>query len=160
MTIFEYAMQVEKDGEEFYRKLLAAVDDKGLKAILTMLADEEVKHYKALKKMQSEETGMAETTILSDSKNIFEEMKNSGESIQPDTGQIKLYKEAQNIEQKSREFYQEKAEEVSQEYQRRLFLRLAEEERKHYVLLDNIIEFVQRPDTWLENAEFCHLEEY
>jgi len=160
MTIFDYAMQMEKDGEEFYRKLLAAVDDKSLKTILTMLADEEVKHYKALKKMQSEEAEMAETTILSDCKNVFEKMKNSGESIQLETCQIKLYMEAQNIERKSRQFYQEKAEEVPEEYQRRLFLRLAEEERKHYVLLDNIIEFFRRPDTWLENAELSHLEDY
>lgn len=35
-----------------------------------------------------------------------------------------------------------------------------EEEKKHYFLLDNIIEFVSRPEQWLENAEFYHLEEY
>ena len=54
----------------------------------------------------------------------------------------------------------EKAQEVPEEYQKRIFLKLAEEEKKHYFLLENIIDFVSRPATWLENAEFCHLEEY
>ena len=43
---------------------------------------------------------------------------------------------------------------------KRIFQKLAEEEKKHYFLLENIIQFVSRPETWLENAEFYHLEEY
>jgi rubrerythrin len=54
----------------------------------------------------------------------------------------------------------EKANEVTEEYQKEIFQRLADEEKKHYFLLENIIEFVSRPETWLENAEFYHLEEY
>jgi len=54
----------------------------------------------------------------------------------------------------------EKAHEVKEKYQEELFLRLAEEEKKHFFLLKNIVEFVSRPETWLENAEFYHLEEY
>ena len=67
---------------------------------------------------------------------------------------------AQDIEKKSRDFYTEKANEVKQEYQKDIFLKLAEEEKKHYFLLENIIDFISRPETWLENAEFNHLEEY
>lgn len=69
-------------------------------------------------------------------------------------------KKAQDIEKKSRDFYLDKCTIVELQYQKELFLKLAEEEKKHYFLLDNIIEFVSRPETWLENAEFCHLEEY
>ncbi len=31
MNIFEYAMQMEKDGEAYYRQLVQKVDNKGLK---------------------------------------------------------------------------------------------------------------------------------
>ncbi len=160
MDIFRYAMRMEKDGENYYRQLAGQTADKGLKAILAMLADEEVKHYNAVKKMRAESPEMAETAILTDARNVFVQMKESGERFDFDIGQIELYKKAQDIEKKSQDFYFEKADEVSDEYQREFFLRLVEEEKKHYLLLENIIEFLSRPDSWLENAEFYHLEEY
>ena len=160
MDIFEYPMQMEKDGETYYRQLVQKVANKGLKTILTMLADEEVKHYNAIDKIRIGKSQMAVTTILTDAKNIFVQLKNTGEGFDVEISQIDLYKKAQDIEEKSRDFYLEKANEVGQDYQKELFLKLAEEEKKHYFLLDNIIELVSRPEHWLENAEFCHLEEY
>jgi len=160
MNIFEYAMQMEKDGEDYYRRLAQQTANKGLKTILTMLADEETKHYNAIERMQTAEAHMAETTILTDAQNIFIQIKESDEKLDFDIKQTELYKKAQDIEKKSQDFYLEKANEVKEEYQKGLFLKLAEEEKKHYFLLDNIIEFVSRPEHWLENAEFYHLEEY
>ena len=46
MDIYEYAMQMEKDGEAYYRDLAGKTSHQGLKSILGMLADAEVKHYK------------------------------------------------------------------------------------------------------------------
>ena len=160
MNIFEYAMQMEKDGENYYRQLAKKVNNKGIQTILTMLADEEVKHYNALVKIQAQKPQMAETTILTDARNVFEQMKEGNEKFNIDVNQIELYKEAQKIEERSINFYLEKADEVTEEYQKELFLKLAEEEKKHYFLLENIIDFVSRPETWLENAEFYHLDEY
>ncbi|MHC4603059.1 MAG: ferritin-like domain-containing protein [Planctomycetota bacterium] len=160
MNIFEYAMQMEKDGEEYYRQLAGQTANKGLHTILTMLADEEVKHYNAIEKMQTKEPHMEDATILTDARNIFVQIKESDESFDFDIQQTELYRKAQNIEKESRDFYTEKADEVTEEYQKEIFLRLADEEGKHYFLLDNIIEFVSRPAYWLDNAEFCHLEEY
>ena len=160
MNIFEYAMQMEKDGEDYYRRLARQTANKGLKTILAMLADEETKHYNAVERMQTAEAHMAETTILTDAKNIFAQIKESSESFDFDIKQTELYRKAQDIEERSQDFYLEKANEVKEEYQKGLFLKLAEEEKKHYFLLDNIIEFVSRPEHWLENAEFYHLEKY
>jgi rubrerythrin len=160
MDIFEYAMQMEKDGEAYYRQLAQQTTNKGLKTILTMLADEEVKHYNTIEKIKTAKPHMAETTILTDAKNVFAQIQESGESFDFDLEQIELYRKAQDIEKKSQDFYLEKASQVEEEYQKDIFLRLADEEKKHYFLLENIIEFVSRPETWLENAEFYHLEEY
>ena len=160
MNIFEYAMQMEQDGENYYRQLARQTANKGLKAILTMLADDELKHYNAVKTMQSEEPHMPETTILTGARNIFVQIKDSGERFDFDMKQTELYRKAQDIEQKSQNFYLQKANQITGEYQKDVFLKLAEEEKKHYFLLDNIIEFVSRPEHWLENAEFHHLEEY
>jgi rubrerythrin len=58
------------------------------------------------------------------------------------------------------DFYLEKADQVEDPRQKEIFKNLAAEEKKHYFLLDNIVDFLSRPDQWLENAEFCHLEDY
>ena len=160
VNIFEYAMQMEKDGENYYRKLSQQTANKGLQRIVVMLADDEVKHYNAIERMQTTEADIAETTVLTDAKNIFAQIKESGESFDFEIKQTELYRKAQDIEKRSWNFYLEKADEVEEEYQKEIFIRLASEEKKHYFLLDNIIEFVSRPEQWLENAEFYHLEEY
>jgi len=160
VDVLEYAMQMEKDGECFYRELSEKTTNKGLRTILTMLADEEIKHYNAIEKIKTAKTHMTEATVLGDAKNVFVKIRQSGESFDFDQGQIELYKKAQDIEEKSQRFYLEKASHVEEEYQRELFLKLAEEEKKHYFLLDNIIEFVCHPENWLEDAEFYRLEEY
>jgi len=116
MNIFEYAMHLEKDGEEYYRRLARQTANKGLRTILTMLADEEVKHYNAIGRMQTKEPHMAETTILTDAKNIFVQIKESGKSFDLDITQTELYRKAQDIEKESRDFYTEKANEVTEEY--------------------------------------------
>jgi rubrerythrin len=159
-NIIEYAMKMEKDGEDYYRQLAQQTGNSGLKTILTMLADEEVKHYNVLEKIKSQKTQIAESGILTDAKNIFAQIKESGENFDFDINQADLYKKARDIEKKSQDFYAEKAGEVTEESQKELFLKLVVEEKKHYVLLDNIIDFISRPEQWLENAEFFHLEDF
>ena len=159
-NIFEYAMQMEKDGEDFYRQLAQKTGNNGMKTILTMLADEEVKHYDAIEKIKTQNTQITESEILTDAKNVFAQIKESGESFDFNINEADLYKKARDIEKKSRDFYKEKANEVTEKYQKELLLKLAIEEQKHYILMDNIIEFVSQPEQWLENAEFFHLEDY
>jgi rubrerythrin len=161
MNIFEFAKEKEKYAEEFYRDRAAKSPDKGLSEIFQLLANEEEKHYDLIDKMQSESSvETTETTVLSDAKNIFEKIREGGKKFDFDKSELELYKQAQDIETKARKLYLEKAEEVELESQKKIFLWLAEEEKKHYFLLDNIIEFVSRPQRWLEDAEFYHLEEY
>ena len=160
MNIFDYALKMEKDGENFYREIAAKTNNKGIQMILIMLADEEVKHYQAIESMRQNKYQMAETTVLDDARNIFVEMKDQKQEFDPDKEQVKLYEKAQEIEKKSQQFYYEKSGQIDIDDQKKLFVRLAKEEEKHYFLLENIIEFVSRPKQWLENAEWYHLEEY
>jgi rubrerythrin len=162
MNIFDFAMTMEKDGESYYRELAKKCNDKeGLRKILNMLADDEVKHYQTLEKMKNMETAdIEETQILKNVKNIFVQLKEERAEIKTDISQLDLYKKAQEIEKKSEDFYLQKVEELENEKHKQILLKIADEEKKHYYLLQNIIEFVSRPQKWIENAEFHHLEEY
>lgn len=161
MDIFEFAKEKEQYAQDFYRDLAGRSQEQGLKKIFNMLADEEEKHFEMIEKMQAETPDdLSETTVLSDAVEVFEKMREGAKKFKLDLSQIALYKKAQEIEKQAQDFYLEKAREVKQVAQRDIFLKLANEEKKHYILLDNIIEFVNRPNQWLENAEFHHLEEY
>jgi len=161
MDIFDFAMEKEKLSENYYRGLSARTENKGLKNIFGMLAGEEAKHYDVVSKMKEKTpVEVSQASVLSDAKAVFSNMRESAENFNFDISQIELYKKARDIESESRDFYLEKAQEVTGEHPKGLFLGLAEEEKKHYFLLENIIEFVSRPEQWLENAEFYHLEEY
>ena len=160
MDIFDFAMQMEKDGEDYYREIAEKTGDKGVSAIMNILADEEVRHYQIFQEMKTCTPDLPETKVLSDVKNIFVKMRENNEQPSPDASQIEMYKKAQELEKKSQEFYEEKSGEVQLPAQKELLLRIAEEEKRHFFLLENIIEFVSRPQTWLENAEFNQLDEY
>ena len=161
MDIFEFAMEKEQLAEQYYRKLADKAPHKGLVSILTMLADEEHGHFEVVSKMkQNIPSEVADTILLTNAKTIFAKIRQSREKFRFGPGPIDLYKKAQDIEKDSRSFYRQKAKESENPSHKAIFNTLAEEENKHYFLLENIIEFVSRPKTWLENAEFHHLEKY
>lgn len=161
MDIYEYAMQMEKDGVQFYREAAGKVDNTGIKNILTMLANEDLKHYNIFLCMKrNEKIQMTDPQILKDVKNIFAKMREEKDFGGVSLPQIELYKKAQEIEKKSWDFYLAKGEEVNDPLQKEIFLKVADEEKKHYFILETIIDFVSRPQQWLENPEWYHLEEY
>ena len=161
MNIFDYAIQMEEDGEKYYRELAENTSDEGIKSILTMLADDEVKHKQIIQDMQQDEdTEMAETEILSKSKNIFEKMQDKHKDLSSNEREMDLYRDAKEVEQKSIDFYEKKSNEVDSDKQREIFKRLADEEQRHYHLIDEIEELLLRPKQWVEDGRFYHLEDY
>jgi rubrerythrin len=161
MDFYDYAMQMEKDGESYYRSAAVQVAHEGIRTILTMLADDEAVHYRVLENMKkSEVTRLGESMAIAQVKNIFLKMAQSDDYSMVRLSEIDLYRKAQDIEQKTMDFYSEKADEVVDVYERTLLLKLADEEKRHYFILENIIEFVSRPEQWMENAEWYHIEEY
>ena len=165
MDIYQFAKQMEKDGENYYRQLAAASKISGLKKIFLMLADEEVKHYNLIEQLQTDtaEPEFQELPLLENAKNVFTSMRQSGEELHVDTNaETEAYRKALDIEDQSIAFYRQKAEETANPTAKNLLQRLAAEERKHLRIMETIVDFVSKPEpgNWLENAEWHHLEEY
>jgi len=161
MKIFDYAIEMEKDGEDFYRDLAKKTNNPGFKNILNMLADDEVKHREILEKMKKKsDIKMEETKILTTSKNIFQDMQDKKIEIVSKEEEIDLYREAREIEQKSIDLYKDKIKEVDSDEKKKLLEKIADEEKRHFHLIDNIIELLLRPKQWVETGEFIHLEDY
>ena len=89
-------------------------------------------------------------------------MKDEKAEVRFDSSELESYRKARDIEEMSRKFYLDKAAETQQEDEKQIFFSLASEEEKHLRIMENIVEFVARPEPgfWLENAEWHHLEEY
>ena len=97
MDIFSFAIKMEQDGEKFYREMADQINEKGIRNILLMLADDEVKHAQAIERIQSHSTEMADTEILDRSRNIFERMKDFHEDFDFDHSHEELYRQAMKI---------------------------------------------------------------
>jgi len=161
MSIYDFAMQMEKDGEAYYRKLAGRAENTGLRRILEMLAEDEVTHFKILQEMKDTHSGvLTPTSILIDAKNVFALLREEKNWKAISADQVVLYRKAQEIEEKSRAFYADKAAAAINLQEKEILFKIAAEEKRHYFLLEEIIQFVSRPQTWLENAEFFHLDEY
>jgi len=160
VNIYDFAMQMEQDQESLYRNLAASTAAPGVQRILNMLADDEAKHYRIVRQLKANAPApeMASTQVLSGAKTIFAEMQ--GQAFDLEGLQVEVFQQAQSLEQQSRDFYRGKASETQEPSHKELLLKLADEEQRHYFLLDHMIEFVNRPRTWIEDAEFNHLEAY
>lgn len=161
MDIFEFAMEKERRAEQLYRELADKADHAGLKNILNMLAEDEVIHYQVVERMKSETPdAITESPALAGAKEVFEKMSRGAEKFDFHISEIDLYRKARDIEAASKKFYLEKAQEVEDPGQRKIFAKLAEEEDKHLRLVQGLCDFVSKPETFLENAEFSHFDDY
>ncbi len=63
-------------------------------------------------------------------------------------------------EKKAESFYREKADEVEDENNKRILNKIADEEHNHWVAIENVIHFLDKPARWLEDAEWSDLETF
>jgi rubrerythrin len=162
MDVLSFALEKEKTLEKLYRDIAATTPYAGLKTIFTMLAETETGHVRYIQGMKAKSPDLINVDILKKSKSIFSKMPKQKEEMKSFADQVALYTKIMNFEQESEVFYRQTARspEVKDENTRQILLTLADEEKKHAVLMENILEFVSRPQNWLEDAEWQQLEEY
>ncbi len=164
MNVFEHAMQMELDGKAYYEEHAAKIKSPQLKRILLELAGDEQKHYNIFKAMaegtEVEYEEAKKSTILAQVKNVFDELKaEEGDYTYPEDLR-EIWVKAREVESKAEEFYREKANELDDEKQKHILNRIADEEHRHWLTMENVIRFLDKPDQWLEDAEWGHLEDY
>lgn len=163
MNVFEFAMKMEKDGENFYNAEAAKTSHPALKKIWQHLASDEVKHYEIFKRFRDgevhEAAAMSElgTQILNTAKTVFEQLPKAVEQFHFGEDVIAAWDKAQHLEIETEKFYRDKANEEKASEVKRAFTLLADEEHKHVVLIEHVIEFLHQPKSWLDDAEWSNL---
>lgn len=156
MNGLEFAIQMEMDGEAFYRKQALECKDGKLNPVFIALAEDEKKHAQIIKDKQAGKDFLLNENDVISAKNIFD--GTAGLDVEKSTThQIDAYKIALEMEEKSIMIYKKILAESNDN--KTIFKYLIKQE-EHYKLIEEIIKMLNRPNEWVESAEFGAREKY
>ena len=161
MNVFDCAIKMEEEAKLYYEALAAQAEDQELRNLFTMLAAAEQEHKEALVQLQgSVDPQMAQFTVLDRAACLFKPLLAKREAMaqlkeSPDGYQMVVAQEEKGVE-----LYRELAAQTKDAGIRQILLKIADEERRHLSIVENIYSFVESPKTFLAWGEFSNLQEY
>jgi rubrerythrin len=161
MDVYEFAKQMELDGKAYYERLATETAFPGLKSIFGMLAADEQKHHDTILAMQQGRGGqMADTAVLETARNVFQELRESNTLAGGATRAWEGYRHAMKVEADSVRLYEDMAKKEQDADTVMLLLKIANEEKKHYNIMENLYELALKPEYFLAWREFSNLQEF
>ena len=159
MDIIRFAMQMEIDGQKFYEQAAAASPQPELREIFQYLAEEEKRHFRFFKSLADGQSAQARKELsggnMKDTRNIFVKMIESGEAKTFGDEVRKAWQKALEIEEQAVKLYSEEAKRESDDKRRELLDKIAEEERNHVYLIDNVLSYMNDPAAFAESKRFA-----
>jgi len=166
LEAIKFAIQMEIDGKEFYRKASQQSDNKVGKELFEWLANEEDKHrlifggiYNTIRKQKAwPEVGIQprKGAILD---TVFsKEMRMSAPSAKATSGELESIAKAMEMENKTREFYKSQDQKAGYDAEKKLYSALAAEEEGHYLALVDYREYLIDPTGYFRKAEHHSLD--
>lgn len=160
MNAFDFAMQMELQGKAYYESMAASTHVPGLKTIFTGLAADEQKHYDVVRNLKEGGVwSMTDSRVLEQAKSVFSELLSDRDRINDLHEDLDGYRLGLKVEEDSIKLYEDMAKQEQDPETAQLYLKLANEEKKHYNIIDNICEFVMKPKYFLAWREFSNLDE-
>jgi rubrerythrin len=161
MNIFDCAIKMEEEARMCYEELAAAATVPELKNLFTILAASEQEHRDALIKMKGDaKPSKTQFKALQEAACVFRPLLSKREIMAELKNDPDAYLLVVKEEEKGIGFYVELAEQAKDEGVREILLMIAEEERKHLSIVENIYAFVESPKNFLAWGEFSNLKEY
>jgi len=161
MNSLEFAINMEHDGEKFYRSQAEINKGNSLHGIFLMLEKDEAHHAQILQNKFSEVSNeLTDNDTLSQANNVFKGSGNFKSEFMDIPNQLDAYKFALEIERKSIDLYESLLAESPDNSTKKMFRFLIKQEQDHFTIFEALILLVERPEEWVENAEFGVREEY
>ncbi|MCK5269989.1 MAG: ferritin family protein [Sedimentisphaerales bacterium] len=155
MDLFDHAIQMEKDSYSFYLEAAESLQDTAAQRIMREVAQDERDHEKALQDMKNGIQADLEISIARGVKSIFEQMIEIESNFLDEDGSITdVLRRGAEIERMSVELYHGFAEKDQPSHEREFWKKLQKIEEKHEKLLRLTLEYIDKPNIVLENAEF------
>ena len=157
MDLMEFAINLEVEGEKFYRAQAELNKGNNLYGMFVSLADDEKMHASILRKKSGEDIILPESNIPADL-NIYKNEEYFKSEYKQIPGQLDYYKKALGKEKESIDLYKKlKAENPDFPD---LFDYLIAQEMKHHKLIYDLITLLERVESWVESPEFGVREDY
>jgi rubrerythrin len=161
MNVFDFAMEVERSGSNFYRNLARRAASPGVRTIFSMMAKDEEQMLGRLQAMRA----ATQTTTLEDSRaleyvdNIFRHGLDEGEALRIDDD-LGAYHYVIKVEEAICRLYEEAAGREPDPEVRGLLRRVADEEHRELDSLQRVYDFVNAPNEYLAWGEFSNPDEF
>lgn len=161
MDVFDFAVQMEMDGENYYREQAGKFAGSKLQNVFVMLAEDEKRHAEILKSQaEGKAYSLADSQTLSGAKNIFSDLGDFKSEIQKIPSQLDAYEMAMEMEKKSIALYEECLSKSKDDSAAGIFTYLIQQEKDHYSVMEELMESVRNALIWVESAEFGIRKEY
>ena len=160
MGVVDDAVRLEEAAEVAYREAAAHAENPSARRLLGLLADAEATHAAALRGRRDADDLKGPDLVAAASAWVRGTVEGGASALSSDVKLLDLLRSAMDLEHRTEAFYREHAQSAGDARLVRLFDELAEIERSHYVLMSSLVEYYNRPNEWVESAEFGLRPEY
>jgi rubrerythrin len=161
MNDLKFAIKMENDGEKYYRQQAEINENKSVRTVCLMMAEDEKKHAQILiDKMNEKPYQLIDTGTLSKAKNVFEgkgDIKVEGKAT---PSQLDFYRTALDMEKQSIDLYAGYLSKADGAEEKELFEYLIQMEKQHFDLINELVTMLGHAEQWVEFAEFGVRKEY
>jgi len=162
----KFAIELEEKGYDFYTKTAANTTNPLAASTLSSLAEREKEHiekitefYQSLTGGQKLEANWLMTVSVPPSKEellrpILRKLKDSlNKKFETRADINEAYKIAEGLERDSYNLYEKISNESADETAKKFYSALAKEEREHYAILDETLQYLDHPADWFRKEE-------
>ena len=162
----QIALQMETDGKAFYLKAGQESGNELGKELMRSLAAEEDIHrqkfeeiYEAISRNQAWPVITLQPDRSEEPRAIFvRAAKKLGSSVKVMTTELDAVQRAMDMENRTYDFYQSRADKAGSETERGFYQALAAEEKVHHLILLDYYEYLKDPAAWFVNKEHPSLD--
>ena len=150
------AIQMEKDGYNFYLKAAAQTSSDMGRTIFEGLAEDEQMHLEVFQKIFEETIGKKEWDDLVNSNKkyadipIFPKDLQETEGGEPDVNELDALRMAMDSEQEAIDYYSDILENVEDDELKNIIEMIIEQEKNHYNLLEAEFDHLNKTGFWFE----------
>jgi rubrerythrin len=158
-----YAADFEMETRDYYDRCLEIAVTPGAKEIFRGLVDDERRHFEMVMRLIEAAEGGGTVPTLETMKTeaaklraerCFPELSAIRANFSPDNAAVEdILNHALEIEKESFDTYSRAAKDAEEPEVRAVYRFLAEQENTHYVLIDNLISYLDAPGRWLYEEE-------
>ena len=160
MNVFDCAIKIEDEAKECYLKLRKECSDPELKRLFALLADAEEEHRNRLEVMKREFAADSyHAPDLAASACSFRPRLVGGVKSDRQLSDPDFYRHAITEEEEEIRYLEQLGREATDDRTRSTLRMVAEEERRHLSVVENIYSFVEGPKNFLAWGEFSNLKD-